>query len=327
MSFEKEKKIEELLNSYLDGELSQREQAEVQRLIDSDKAVAGRLRALERCRLLVSSLPPAEPPAEVVSGIKKVLHSKMARFAEVPDVIQQRRGLRHLFMRQVLAASVIIGLAGLLSVVIFQIIGPQSVPRKTTVTVLATKDEKPAAEAIQETSIGFYSLQLRTDDFVAVDAFVNKLLKESPWLKFDAAKENTVRSVYRVECSRGGLETLVNDLAPAWTKFDSATLVVHTDIGQAVTVESVEPEQITKIANAENPGRRIRTAKDFAVLNSFKQIFSPERVLALEGPDYSHLTTIPRPALTSAEKRVVDTSKDAADRVRVDLTIIVTSHK
>lgn len=343
MNFEKEQKIEELLNSYLDGELSQREQVEVQRLVSRDEAVARRLRELERCRLLVSSLPPAEPPAEVVSGIKKLLHSRMADIADGPDDIKQRRGVRQLFVRQVLAASVIIGLAGLLIVVIYQIIGPQSAPRSSSVTVLATKDEKrgtidepvsPTGKAVdaagsprgEAAGVGFYSLKLQTGDFVALDAFVNKLLIESPWLKFDAAKEVPGRSVYRVVCNRGGLETLVFDLAPAWTKFDSATLVVHTDIGQYVTVESVQPEQITKIANQDTPDERIRVAKDFAVLNGVKQLSTPQRLLALADIDYPPLTTIPRPALTSGEKRAADTPKDVSDRVRVDLTIKVSGH-
>jgi hypothetical protein len=260
----------------------------------------------------------------------------MADIAGGQDDAQQHRGARHLFVRQVLAASVIIGLAGLLIVVIYQIIGPQSVPRSSSVTVLATRDEKretidepvePTKKAVDATGVGFYSLKLQTGDFVAVDAFVNKLLIESPWLKFDSAKESPGRSIYMVLCSRGGLETLVFDLAPAWTKFDSATLVVHTDIGQYVTVESIQPEQITKIANQDTAEGRIKLAKDFAVLNNVKQLSTPERVLAFADIDYPGLMTIPRPVLTSGEKRAADTPKDASDRVRVDLTIVVTGHK
>jgi hypothetical protein len=194
---------------------------------------------------------------------------------------------------------------------------PQVVPAGTEKTV--------AAE--DETGVGIYSLQLETGDFVAVDAFVNKLLGESPWLKFDAAKEKSGRSVYRVLCSRKGLETLVFDLSPVWTKFDSTTLVVHTDVGQYVTVESVQPEQITKIANQDTSDGRIKLAKDFAVLNDIERLSPAQRILALANRDYPELTTIPRPVLTSGEKRVADMPKDASDRVRVDLTIIVTGHK
>ncbi|MFH1370229.1 MAG: zf-HC2 domain-containing protein [Planctomycetota bacterium] len=333
MNYEKESKIEELLNSYLDGELSQREQVEVQRLISRDESAARRLRELERCRLLVSSLPPAEPPAELVSGIKKLLHGRMAGITGGQD--DPRLGTLHLFVRHVLAASIIIGLAGLLMIVIYRIVGPQRMTPRTvavqTAPAVAPKVVSVGAEetvvAEDKAGIGFYSLQLETSNFVAVDAYINKLLGESPWLKFDATKEIPGRSVYRVLCSRGGLETLVFDLAPAWTKFDSTTLVVHTDVGQYVTVESVRPEQITKIVNQDTPDGRIKLAKDFAVFNNIEQLFSAERVLALSDSDYPALTTIPRPALTSGEKRIADIPKDASDRVRVDLTIIVSGHK
>lgn len=325
----KNTKIEELLNSYLDGELSQRELTEVRRLVDRDESVACRLRELERCRLLVSSLPPAEPPAELVSGIQKLLHGRMTGVAGERD--ETRLGTLHLFMRQVLAASIIIGLAGLLMVVVFRIIGPgQPVPGTVAVqpgTTASTASPKAAGAVADEAGTGFYSLQIETDNFTAVDAFVNKLLGESPWLKFDSARELPGRSVYRVVCSRGGLKTLVYDLAPAWTEFDSTTLVVHTDVSQYVTVESVRPEQITEIANQQTPDEQIKLAKDFAVLNSAERLASVQHVLAPADSDYPALTPIPRPVLTSGEERTADMPKDATDRVRVDLTIVVTGHK
>ena len=348
MNFEKEQKIEELLNGYIDDELSQREQVEVQRLVSRDERVARRLRELERCRLLVSSLPPAEPPAQVVAGIKKLLHGRLAGIADGQD--DARLGARHLFVRQVLAASVIIGLAGLLLAVVYQIVGPEKMTPRTVAVQTAPAapgPEQPVVSGVEPSrgvapqavpvgtektiaaedaaGVGIYSLQLETTDFVAVDAFVNKLLIESPWLRFDAAKEKPGLSGYRVLCSRGGLETLVSDLAPAWTKFDSTKLVLHTGIGQYVTVESVQPEQISKIANQDTPDERVKLAKNFAVLNDVERSSHAVQMLALANRDYPELTTIPRPVLTSAERRVADAPKDASDRVRVDLTIIVTS--
>jgi anti-sigma factor RsiW len=342
MNYEKESKIEELLNSYLDGELSQREQVEVQRLVNKDERVARRLRELERCRLLVSSLPPAEPPAQVVAGIKKLLHGRLAGVAGGIDHAQE--GARHLFVRQVLAASVIIGLAGLLMAVVYQIVGPEKMTTRTVAVQTAPAAPGPgqsqgiAPQAVPSgtektiaagdaAGVGIYSLQLETTDFVAVDAFINKLLIESPWLRFDTTREKPGRSVYRVICSRKGLETLVSDLAPAWTKFDSTTLIVHTGVGQYVTVESIQPEQISKIANQGTPDGQIKLARDFAVLNDVERSSHAVQMLALANRDYPELTTIPRPVLTSGEKRVAEKPKDASDLVRVDLTIIVTGHK
>ena len=57
---------EELLNSYIDGELTEREKTEVQRLISHDAQVAQRLRELQKSKMLVSSLPRAKAPAKIL---------------------------------------------------------------------------------------------------------------------------------------------------------------------------------------------------------------------------------------------------------------------
>ena len=159
-------------------------------------------------------------------------------------------------------------------------------------------------------SIGLYSLQLQTADFSAVDAYVNKLLEESPWLRYEATKNEPGKSKYRILCSRGGLEAMMSDLATVWSKFDSTTLIVRTDnIGQYVTVASVKPEQIADIARQNTIDKRVKLAKDFAALNNVAQIMPDEKMLALTDSSLSELPTIPKPVLTSGEKNTVTAPK------------------
>ena len=54
--------IDELLNSYIDGELTERQKTEVQRLISHDPEIAKRLAQLKKCRLLVASLHLKDKP-------------------------------------------------------------------------------------------------------------------------------------------------------------------------------------------------------------------------------------------------------------------------
>ena len=330
MNFEQDPRIEELLNSYLDGELSSQDRDQVQRLIGKDETIARRLRQLERCRLLVSSLPPAEPPAELVSGIKELLRSRSAG-ADGLEHIDRRRGQQHLLARHVLAAAVIIGLFGLMGAVVYKIVSPEkqvtpavAVQPAVKPEVLPVETKKTVAVAEDKTSVGLYSLQLQTADFVAVDAFVNKLLDESSWLSYEVARDGRSRSVYRVLCSRAGLETLVSDLSAVWSKFDSATFVVHTDdVGKYVAVEQVRPEQITDIVKKNALNDRVKLAKDFAVLNTVEQASQEGRMLALVDHAYPELTAIPRPVLTSGEKRVAPVPENPSDQVRADLNIVV----
>jgi len=342
MNFEQNPKIDELLNGYIDGELSADERSQVERLVSESQEIAQRLLQLEKCKVLVSSLPPAEPPAAVVAGIKELIrsHPIVAAASET----NKQRGTRHLFIRQALAASIIIGLVGIMVAVVYKIVGPEETSTpivamkpapaiKPAVMAVATKPletEKAVvvAAADDTKSLGLYSLQLQTADFAAIDAYVTKLLEESPWLRYEATKNQPGKSEYKILCSRGGLEAMMDDLATVWSKFDSTTLVVHTDnLGQYITVASVKPEQIADIARQDTIDKRVKLAKDFAVINSVSQIMPEEKMLALTDRSLSDLTTIPKPVLTSGDKNAVTAPKGAWDKIQVDLNIVVAGHK
>ncbi len=339
MNLEQNPKIEELLNGYIDSELSADERSQVERLIREDHVIAQRLRQLKRCKELVNSLPPAEPPAQVVAGIKELIRSRST--GGVISEIEKRRGARHLFIRQALAASIIIGLVGIMGAVVYKIVGPEqtatpivavkpapAIKHAVAMKPQETKKEVVVAVAEETTSVGLYSLQLQTADFAAVDAYVNKLLEESPWLRYEATKDQPGKSAYRILCSRGGLEAMMSDLATVWSKFDSTTLIVRTDnFGQSVTVASVKPEQIADIARQNTISNRVKLAKDFAALNSISQMMPDEKMLALTDRSIPELTTIPKPVLTSGEKNAVTAPKGAWDKIQVDLNIVVAGHK
>ena len=52
--------IDELLNSFIDGELPQRQQVELRRLMAHDPQIIKRLRELQKCKILLGSLPFAK---------------------------------------------------------------------------------------------------------------------------------------------------------------------------------------------------------------------------------------------------------------------------
>ena len=120
----------------------------------------------------------------------------------------------------------------------------------------------------------------------------------------------------------------MSDLATVWSKFDSTTLIVRTDIaGQYVTVASVKPEQIADIARQDTIDGRVKLAKNFAMLNSVEQIMPDEKMLAATERSMPELTTIPKPVLTSGDKNTVTAPKGAWDKIQVDLSIVVAGHK
>jgi hypothetical protein len=343
MKFDKNQNIEELLNGFIDGELSTEEAAQVQQLVEKDQSIARRLHEIETCRLLVSSLPPAEPPAEVVSGIKELVQGKWSQGVRV-DYTQKRgtksfsisRGHWHLLSRQLIAASVVIGLLGVLAGVIYKIVVPETTTTRTIAmqpTIMKSVTSTETAKTANQANVGIYSLQLTTADFAGVDAYINKLLEESTWLKYQRAAEPRLtggQSVYTVYCSKAGLDELMTNLATVWSRFDSATLVVHNaDTSDQVAVEQVRPEQVSDIAKRDTIAERMKLAKDFAVINDIRRLMPQERMLALGnggGPE-PELTAIPKPVLTSGDKSSITAPKGATDQIQVDLSIVVSARK
>ena len=125
--------IDELLNSFLDGELPQRQHTEVQRMLAHDEHIAERLRRLEKCRILVSSLPSAEAPAGLLDGIKTSLERRSLS-ARQPVSFKRSEGARHLLARRLAAVAAMVGLLAVLGAVIISILAPpETVPHEPIV--------------------------------------------------------------------------------------------------------------------------------------------------------------------------------------------------
>lgn len=224
--------IEELLNSFIDGELPERDRTEIQRLISHDREVAQRLRDLQRCKMLVSSLPRAEAPAEMLEQIKASLEERVP-LAQEPSGFAERVGARHLLVRKVLTAAAMIGLVAVLAAVVYTIVVPESPSH-----AMAFKGR----------------LELKTSNLLVVDAAINRAIEENGLSDYISPRREGDKSVYAISCSREALGLLLADLENVWGRFDSATLFVDTKApGGQVVVEDVTAEQIGNLINPVKP--------------------------------------------------------------------------
>jgi len=290
--------IDELLNGLIDGELTARQHTEVERLITHDAEVARRLRELERCKMLVGSLPFAAAPAGMAEQIKASLER-----SELPDEQPQRIeavvGARHLLYRKVLAAAAMIGLVAVLGAVVYTIIAPEGVTDKPLAVEdwrqeegkveagkpapgLTKSAEKTIAQMSPAVAVFDGRLELKTSDLVAVDAFINRAIEDNNLLEKVSSKTEGDKRLYALGCSRESLSLLLADLADIWDKFDSATLFVEAKTpDKQVVVDNVSAEQIVD------------------------------------------LITPPKPRLTSDEKTTEKPTIRATEGVKVHLTIVV----
>ena len=137
--------IDELLNSFIDGELPARQQTEVQRLIAHDEKVAQRLRQLEKCKMLLNSLPVAEAPPQILENVKASLAGRTL-LGEHPSAFDEHLGARHLLGRKLFAAAAMLGLVGILTAVVYTIVAP-TVPQGPV--AVEPREQLPIVEVVE----------------------------------------------------------------------------------------------------------------------------------------------------------------------------------
>jgi len=228
----KDLNIDELLNGFIDGELTERQKTEVQRLITHDAKIAQRLRQLQKCRMLVASLPFEQAPEDMVEQVKVSLERKTLLTGQL-ITFDERKGARQLMFRKVLAAAAMIGLVAVLASVIYTIVTPESA--------------KPA--------IGFKGrLELKTNNLLAADMVIDKAIKDNALADSVTLKRQRDKNIYTLVCSRDNLSSLLANLENSWEKFNSATLFVETKTqNKQVVIDDVNVKQIVDLITPPKP--------------------------------------------------------------------------
>ena len=348
--------IDELLNSFIDGELGPREQTEVQRLITNDADAAKRLRDLQKCRQLVVALPVEEAPAQIGEDIKAALERKTLLGARHADY-DERKGALHLFVRKFIAAAAMFLLVVALGAVVYMIVSPGDTKHKKVAVdkwrqpakkVVVQKSvvkqvkpaapvspsrvvvtaEKPAAKTVetpvvkpQEPQIAFNGkVELKVSDVAAADATISRTLEDNGLLSQTGPIE-AGRKIYSINCSRETLKSFLDQLKGVWNRFDSTRLLVDGKIA----VDDVTAEQILSIAAQSSEQNQMQIAKNFAAFNNMNQRLPGKEVLTAVNDKQDDLANIPKPVLTSKEK-----AKEVAaneDGKTVHLTIVIMPNK
>lgn len=302
-------RIDELLNSFIDGELTVAQQAQVEQLITQDVQIAQRLCQLQKCRMLIGSLPCAQVPLEVAEGIRARLELPIGdwRFS-----IGNRKSIR-----RVLAVAAMIGLAAVLAGVIYTILTPHVTP------------ERPVAiesRQVDATSVTGFSgrLELKTGDLAAVSTFVNRAIEDRDLS--EAVQQD--KHIYSLSCTAKQFNALLADLETIWPGLESATLFVNTEVfGKPVAVNNVTAGQIAQIADQNNIQKRIEVAKGFDAMNTLMARL-PDREIqaAIEGANDSPIREwrAPKPVLTTSDRKPArKPSGENEEPQTIHLTIVV----
>ncbi|PKL48228.1 MAG: hypothetical protein CVV39_04690 [Planctomycetes bacterium HGW-Planctomycetes-1] len=331
--------IEELLNSYIDGELDERKSNEVRRLIENDAEVRQFYDSLTRYKKLVGSVPPVSAPEGFAEGVAKRLERQIL-LADT-GVYHHHAGRRHLILRRLMTAAAIIVLGAVLSLIVFDIFVPKTSRDKLVDSALGRKQkpqvfyEKPFADAppaedkpiaIKPAKVSPFpmvaKLTLTTDRPVETDWLIGKALTNTGLFDKTVAVDRKTGSVkYVLNCGEESLVSLINELSFIWPKCSDAKLEVGTEqAGKYVAVNNITAQQTLEICKADSYSQRIRMANDLAIINDSMAEDVVKKYLVQEDINYDLL--IPdKPVLTSAEK--TEPAKAESTAGRANFTIIV----
>jgi hypothetical protein len=311
--------IDELLSSFIDGELTDSQRADVERLIAYNPQVAQRLRQFQKIKMMVSSLPHVKSPREMVERIKASLAAE-ALSAEQPIYLDKRKGIRQLMLRRVVAVAAMIALVAVLGGVIYSILVPETASERATMTASNVKSLSDETAAV----IFSGRLELKAGALPAVDAFINRAIEDNGLSNYVTKTVQPSNRVYSLNCSRGDLNSLLADLQGIWQRFGSATLYVDTERFNApVVVNAVTAEQTAEIVNQDNPERSIEVAKDFAVLNNMAELMPGRQISAAIDNKGVDLIQIPKPVLTGGDRKKTEKTVTPESKRDVSLTIVV----
>ncbi len=331
-------KLDELLNAYMDGQLSQRRRTEMKRLLLHDPEIEARLTELEKIRLLTAAVPIAEAPPGLVENIKAKLERRTLIGSNSRD-FDEHEGAKQLLWRRAISIAAIVALCVALAGVVYTIVGPrpsgdekvvsenwmnEEIPMPQAARAARNKaaaQAPPVVAAAQQPQLPKRfsgRLELNTATFAGVDAFVKRALLDNGIVLIELPVIETEKGVYNLRCSRSTLSLFVADLAAIWDKFDSVTLRVETgQPGRDVIVSNVTAKQINEIVAETDLAKSIQLAKNTAALNTLTGEL-PRTALAMDTEIDS--LTIPKPVLTSGDTKP-KTPADVDETEFVELVI------
>ncbi|MBN1974160.1 MAG: hypothetical protein JW787_11010 [Sedimentisphaerales bacterium] len=282
-----EMKIEELLNSYVDGELPVRQRTEVKRMAANDPKIAGRLKQLQKCRTLVSALPVTQAPSFIIENVKAALQTKKNSITKTPvsisDYGTKKTGL--FLFRRVFAAAAMLTLAAVL-VIVINMLTPSD-------TGGPNNGDSPIA-AIRFSG----KLELKTNDIPGVHSVISEAIKNSGYAASATPLRELNRRVYTLNCSGEGLNKILTELEDNWDKLYAAELFVDTKIfGENVQIDGITPSQISAIVNQKDAEQSIQTAKNISVINSLNELLNDRGITSFGSGVGSDLLRIPQPVI------------------------------
>ncbi len=234
---ENQNDIDQLLSCYIDGELSQRQETEVRRLVDHNPELAGKLNSMQRQKQLLENMPVENAPQGILGAVRDSLERKFI----IDEYSQTGHGLeskRHLLARKLLTTAAMLLLVGVMALVVFNIIRPvepgdtiagENFFQKYIEQKTDDQSEQPRADfAVIDTRRPLWAtLDLVTSYEPAVNAYLKQAISELGLIHSTIPRHRQLSSSYTINCTYDQASRLVAELGLIWDKCRKQRLTIH----------------------------------------------------------------------------------------------------
>ena len=239
MSNDKEK-IKEMISSYIDNELSERQHTEIKRLIDHDAELQEYYTRLIKGRTLIASLPQESAP----ESITKFVISKIERdmiLDEHSRGFGESVGKKQLYLRKLIAVAAMIAMMAVLGFVVYQIVGPST----NTPQMMAMNESRSAVlKSAATDEVVTYNLNMKASNMADSMKIMNELISHNLLESSTIIKKDDNRSEYKIACTGTQAENLIRELGTNWDKFQSPSLVIVRPGNNPVSMENISVPRI-----------------------------------------------------------------------------------
>lgn len=272
MNTNKKIEIDELLMASVDEVLTPRQQTELARLLQHQPEAAEQLRAFERQRKLLCSLPIETAPASLVDEVKARMERKLILEGGSRTQGLRERGtlVRRRFMT---AAAMLLLPLSLLGYVVYHIVAPtledtQGLPTAKQLLKDETQANSPEiATPMAPAPLPFDGvLILTTERPMLVAQSIEKQIFLRSMEHQTVPNRTAETTTFQMDCPAEALAEFMESLRPLWNQSTGVRLTLRDSDApeRTVTINSARPEQIQALVRQPDKMLMLAAARQYA---------------------------------------------------------------
>lgn len=252
----------QLLNGYLDDQLSPRQITELKRLLSHDPQMSQDLEQLARQTQLLRTLPVESAPQGMAEDIKSALERRfiLNRTTSHPAAAHWRNGLRRI---AAVAALVLVPMLAL-GLVVYTILRPTPGPSGAQqIQSIALLDRNPIPDnPVDVLADCTPILQFQTAQPIAAADFIEKKIHAMGLMNVTVGQRESDRASYKITCSQQYIEALIEQLAELWPRCEKTTYALLSKDGTKplAQITQIQTRQVLEMLSQNSSADAVRLA-------------------------------------------------------------------